>query len=145
MRKLILAALGVFAVASSASAQQPQYAPAPALSRAAVAATPVAPASGVTVIRGNGGCTNCGPTAGRSFTMSGAAGGNCQLGYGCQNGCGSVKSDLAFHFGSCKNFFSPCGPTCGSLLGPKCPVLGFNQPFGTGWQCPRIYDSYTNH
>ena len=72
-------------------------------------------------------------------------GGNCQLGYPCQNGCGSVKSDLAFHFGSCKNFLSPCGPNCGGLFGSKCPTMPFNAPFGTGWACPRQYDSYANH
>ena len=151
MRRLILAALGVLAVAGAASAQQPQspgprvqY---PTISPGAAVAIPVVPASGATVIKGDGGCTNCGTTAGRGFTMSavkGVTGGNCMLGYPCQNGCGSVKSDLAFHFGSCKNFFSPCGPTCGGL-GGHCPAMPFNAPFGIGWGCPRQYDSYANH
>ncbi len=136
MRKFLIAALGVLAVAGFASAQQPTYAPAP-----------VQPASGATVIRGTAGCSNCGPTttASRGFTMSlgKVTGGNCQLGAPCQNGCGSVKSDLAFHFGSCKSFFAPCGPTIGH--GPRCGTLPFAAPFGQGFPCPRPYDSYANH
>src|SRR4051794_29908796 len=115
MRRLLLAALGVFAVAGVASAQQPQVPQYPTSGVAAVAGSPVRPASGATVIQGSGGCTNCGPAKSGGFTMSNVTGGNCALGYGCQNGCGSVKSDLAFHFGTCKQFFSPCGPTCGGL------------------------------
>ncbi|MBN9122632.1 MAG: hypothetical protein J0I06_26380 [Planctomycetes bacterium] len=158
MRKMLLAALGVLAVAGAASAQQPVPSipvrmpsvpvTAPTVSPAAAAATPLVPASGATVIRGDGGCANCGSSTGRGFVMSGISnvtGGNCQLGYPCQNGCGSIKSDLAFHFGSCKNFFAPCGPTCSSLSGHKCPTLPFAAPWGQGWQCPRAYDSYTNH
>ena len=83
MRRLILAALGVFAVAGVASAQQPQYQPRvqyPAsYPPGAVAAMTVQPASGATVIRGNG-CTNCGPAAGSAargaFTMSNVTGGS---------------------------------------------------------------------
>ena len=136
MRRLILAAIGVLAVSGFASAQQPVF-----------PAAPVQPA-GATVIRGNG-CTNCGPTT-RGFTMSNLTGGNCQLGAPCQSGCGSVKSDLAFHFGSCKNFFSPCGPSfghggSGCLFSPKCGVLPFAAPWGQGFCCPRAYDSYANH
>jgi hypothetical protein len=151
MRHLFLAALGVFVVSGVASAQQPQYQPAPqyypATPTAAAAATPLQPASGATVIRGNGGCTDCGTTtAGRSgFTMSNVTGGSCKYGYPCQNGCGSVKSDLAFHFGTCKQFFAPCGPTCGGLWRNGCPTTGFAQPWGTGFGCPRAYDSYANH
>jgi hypothetical protein len=151
MRRLILAALGVLAIASAASAQQPlppapQPQPAqPAVpSPAAVAAPPAQPAPATTVIRGNSGCSSCGSK------IQSVTGGNCLYAYGCQNGCGSLKSDLAFTFGSCKDFFSPCGPTCGSmfgngLFGSKCPKLQFAQPYGTGWQCPRQYDTYTNH
>lgn len=134
MRHLILAAFAALAVAGAASAQQPQYRPAQyPVPPAAAAATPVPPAPGATVIRGDGGCTNCGAPAARGYTMSGAAGGNCQLGYPCQNGCGSLKSDLGFHFGSCKNFFAPCG------------VTPFAAPWGQGFGCPRAYDSYSNH
>jgi hypothetical protein len=151
MRRLFLAALGVLAVAGVASAQQPVYprpVQYPTASPGAVAATPVAPASGATVIQGSGGCTNCGPTSGKighNFTMQNVTGGNCLLGYRCQNGCGSVKSDLAFHFGTCSQFFSPCGPTCGGLWTKKCGVTPFAAPWGPGWSCPRYYDSYTNH
>ncbi|VTR95711.1 unnamed protein product [Gemmata massiliana] len=146
MRKLFLAALGVFALASAATAQQPQYQPAPrypATVPSAAAATPLQPVSGTTVIQGSGGCTNCG-TVGpvtRGFKMSSITGGNCQYGAPCQNGCGSVKSDLAFHFGSCKQFFSPCGPTWGH----GCGITPIAQPYGTGFGCPRAYDSYANH
>ena len=151
MRRLLLAVFGVLAVSGVASAQQPRYAPpipVPTIAPGAVAATPVVPASGATVIKGDG-CTNCGPTAKHGFKMSGGHGGGCQLGNSCQNGCGSVKSDLAFHFGSCKNFFSPCGPAYGhgGLFGHgnKCPALPFAEPWGQGWTCPRAYDSYHNH
>ena len=58
MRRLILATLGVFAVAGVASAQQPQYQPRTQYPASyppgAVAAMTVQPASGATVIRGNG-------------------------------------------------------------------------------------------
>jgi hypothetical protein len=147
MRRFLFAALGVLAVAGVASAQQPRYPAAPAQYQPTV--SPVITAGGTNVVRGDGGCTNCGPTTSghRGFTMGAVqsvTGGKCMLSYPCQNGCGSVKSDLAFHFGSCKNFFSNCGPTCGGLFG-HCPVQPFNAPFGTGWACPRQYDSYANH
>ena len=149
MRRLLLAALGVFAVAGVASAQQPQYpappVPYPTVSPAAVATTPVVPASGATVIKGDG-CTNCGPsgpTVRGTFRM--VTGGDCMLGYPCNNGAGSIKSDLGFHFGSSRTFFAPCGPTWGGAFGYKCPVQPFNVPWGQGWCCPRPYDSYSNH
>ena len=150
MRRLFLAAVAVLAVSGVASAQQPYPAQLrqPTVAPGAAAATPVVPASGATVIKGDGGCTDCGSTAKHGFKMSGGHGsGGCALGYGCQNGCGSVKSDLAFHFGSCRQFFSPCGPSFGhgGLFGSKCPTQSFAQPWGQGWTCPRAYDSYTNH
>jgi hypothetical protein len=157
MRRLFLAVLGVFAVAGVASAQQPVYTQPgsyPTIAPGAVAATPVVPSGGATVIQGSGGCTSCGPTT-RGYTMSKhSGGGDCMLGYGCQNGCGSLKSDAAFHFGSCKQFFSPCGPSCGNgghgsgcggLFGGKCGALPYAQPWGIGWQCPRQYDTNLNH
>ena len=142
MRYLILAALGALAISGAASAQQPQqYYPAPqypAAAPAASAATPLQPVSGTTVIRGGAGCNNCGtPAVGpatRGYTMSAITGGNCQLGAtSCNGGCGSLRSDLGFHFGSCKNFFAPCG------------VTPFAAPWGQGFGCPRAYDSYANH
>lgn len=132
MRHLFLAVLGVFAVSCAASAQQPQYRPAPQYP-AAAAATPVQPASGATIIPAGAGCAKCGPVLRGGFTMSSVTGGNCALGAPCQNGCGSVRSDLGFHFGSCKQFFAPCGPT------------PFAAPWGQGFGCPRTYDSYANH
>ncbi len=138
MRHLYLAVLGVLAVSGAASAQQPQYRPAPqypVVSPGAAATTPLQPASGTTGIRGTASGTNCAPVGPvcRGFTMSSITGGNCPYGYPCQNGCGSVKSDLGFHFGSCKQFFAPCGPT------------PFAAPWGQGFGCPRAYDSYANH
>lgn len=160
MRRLFLAAIGALAVAGAASAQQPvpqqpvypqsayqqpvapvQY---PSVSPGAVAATPVAPAAGTTVIQGSGGCANCPTGKSHTFTMQNVTGGNCYLGYRCQNGCGSVRSDFAFQFGTCSQFFNPCGPTVGGLW-HKCGVTPFAGPFGTGWQCPRQYDTYANH
>ena len=145
MRKFFLAALGVFAVAGVASAQQPAQYQQPVQYPAVAAPGAVQPASGLGVLRGNGG-TNCGPAAPRcTFTMSNVTGGKCLYGDGgCQNGCGSVKSDLAFHFGTCKQFFAPCGPTCGGLW-TKCPKQGFAAPWGTGYGCPPAYDTHANH
>ncbi len=154
MRRLFLAALGVLAFTGVAPAQQPRYPAPPAqyptISPAASAAAPLVPASGATVIKGDGGCTNCGPgghaggpSVRGAFRM--VTGGDCMLGYPCNNGAGSVKSDLAFQFGSTRNFFAPCGPTWGGVYGHKCPVQPFNVPWGPGWCCPRPYDSYANH
>ena len=131
MRNLFLAAVAALGLSSAAVAQYPAQ-PQP----------PVQPVSGANVIKGNGGCTNCGTPAvagpaTRGYTMAKLKGDGCGYGQACANGCGSVKSDIAFQFGSCKDFFSPCGP--------RCPKLPFAQPHGTGWACPRQYDSYANH
>ncbi len=153
MRKMFFAAIGALLVAGFASAQQP-----------VPVAQPAAPtAAAPTVIRSNAGCTNCGSSSSFKHKFFMATGGNCKYGSGCQNGCGSLKSNLAFTFGSCKNFFDPCGPTChlggghgrsgcsscnsgGGLFGrDRCPTLPLNQPYGTAWGCPRQYDSYANH
>ncbi|QJW98290.1 hypothetical protein [Frigoriglobus tundricola] len=153
MRRLFLAAFGVLFVAGVASAQQPQYQPQPAPAKSAVpgvmAAAPIQPTAGATVISGTGGCSNCAPRSATystrgAFTMSNVTGGNCMYGYPCQNGCGSLKSTLAFQFGTCSQFFSSCGPTCGGLW-KHCPTTQFSPPFGQGFQCPRAYDSYANH
>lgn len=154
MRHLFLTALGALAVSGAVSAQQPQLQQ-PGRLPAAAAATPLQPASGTTVISGGAGCTNCGTASGpaaRGFTMMGHAyhngyyGSNCPLGAPCQSGNGSLKSDLSFQFGSSKNFFAPCGPTCaGGLFRNHCPTGPMNQPWGTGFGCPRAYDSYANH
>jgi hypothetical protein len=153
MRQLFLAAFGVLALAGAASAQQPRYAMPPTqypVVAPGTATTPTITPTGAQVIRGDGGCTNCGPKA-SGYTMSskgygiaGYACDKCMYGYPCQNGCGSLKSDLAFHFGTCKSFFDPCGPTHCGLLGHKC-FGPFAQPWGQGWTCPRNYDTYMNH
>ncbi len=79
----------------------------------------------------------------------------------CANGCGSIKSDIGFIFGSCKNFFNPCGPKpCGSWAGGcgaggcgaggcghghgHCPTFPYGTPYGKPY-CSCIYDSYLNH
>lgn len=78
----------------------------------------------------------------------------------CANGCGSLKSDFGFVFGSCKNFFNPCGPKpCGSCAGGcgaggcgggcgglfhHCPTFPLGKPYGSPHNgC--CYDSYANH
>lgn len=151
MRKMMFAAIGVLAVAGVASAQQPQPVPLPPLptvSPAAAAAGSIIPAGGGGPAYRGDGCAsgNCGSKGG-GFVMSHAhaPANNCMLGYPCRNGTGGVRSDLAFQFGSSKNFFSPCGPQCGGLFGGKCPTQPFNTPWGQGWSCPRGYDSYLNH
>jgi hypothetical protein len=150
MRQLFLAALGVLAVAGVASAQQPQpYRPA-----APARLGPVRPASDVVVAPG--GVVNGTPAVRGAFVMSGGEG--CQTGQACNSGCGSLRSDLGFHFGSCKSFFSPCGPGLhgghghkhgcghGGLFGwGNCPTLPFAEPWGKGFCCPPIYDSYAHH
>src|SRR5262245_16706929 len=111
MRRLILAAFGVLAVAGAASAQQPiplgpahpvplpvgyqqptYAAPAPVVSAPPVVAQPVQPVSGANV--GTVATPAYGSNVRGAFWM--ATGGDCKYGSGCQNGCGSVKSDLAF-------------------------------------------------
>lgn len=131
---------------------------------AAAAGTPVPPSKGAVVVQGNGGCTNGGSTTStgtgvRGFVMS-ASGGyygtNCQTGLNCNNGCGSVRSDCAFMFGSCKTYFSPCGPLQGAS-GGSCGLFGgcglfgkcFGNPVGGRSPCnpfnPCHYDSYASH
>lgn len=166
--RLTAAAVAATALVGSASAQTPARGPVvftpqqvvaqpapgptaptvpavPSAPPAAAAGTPVAPAPGATVVTGNGGCTNCGNgTANRGFVMSatgGYVGTACRFGMPCNNGCGSLRSDLGVVFGSCKSFFSPCGP---GLHGRGC-----NHPVGGTGPCgpfnPCVYDSYLNH
>jgi hypothetical protein len=82
-----------------------------------------------------------------------------RLGSGC-NGCGSLRQDTAFVFGSCSNFFAPCGGMSAGCLGGKCGhglgggggcgIGGGNcgtPVYGTGGRPfnPCCYDSYGNH
>lgn len=152
MRNLFLAAIGALIVAGGASAQPsaavapPKPMPLPSISPAAAASAPIIQTGGGgPAFRGDG-CAS-GDCGKKGFVMqhAHAPANNCQLGYPCANGCGGVRSDLAFQFGSCKNFFSPCGPQASGLWGHKCPSQPFNTPWGQGWHCPRGYDSYSNH
>lgn len=145
----------------------------------AAAADPPAPAAPAApaVVAGSGGCAtgNCGGgfagpgaaagghrrTGHRGFVMShannAAFGGyftdSCPYGRGCNNGCGSLRSDAGFVFGSCRSFFAPCGPGlldcghgrgCGGGLFGKCPKDGPGVP-RSGPSDPCKYDSYLNH
>ena len=144
MRKFFVAALGVLAVAGAASAQQPQFQYVTPGAPGQVPAGALTPTAGTSPMTPPGVVTPPGYSSTPGYWNT-----NCQYGSGCQNGCGSLKSDAAFVFGSCRNFFNPCGPVCGShgggLFGHKCGSLGFASPYGIGWQCPRQYDSYANH
>lgn len=68
------------------------------------------------------------------------------------SGCGNIKSDLGFMFGSCRSFFDPCGPVpCnGGGHGTHrfgkggCPSAPYAAPYGTGYNTC-CYDSYLNH
>src|SRR5215218_7981775 len=91
--RLLLAAVGVFALAGSASAQYP--------STAAVAGTPTGPGPGAVIVNG----VSKHPAAGGYFTSNAAFGDPFR-----NNAAGSVFSDHAFAFGSTRSFFAPCGP-----------------------------------
>ncbi|HYH65414.1 MAG TPA: hypothetical protein VD866_12025 [Urbifossiella sp.] len=158
--RLAAAVLGAAALAGSASAQAPapafvpqqvvaQPAPGPTaptvaipgapatLPPAAAASVPVAPAPGTTVVNGG--------TSHRGFVMNatgGYLGTSCGLGQPCNNGCGSLRSDLGLVFGSCRSFFAPCGPKAFGHGGCNRPVLG-SGPCGPFNPC--VYDSYLNH
>jgi hypothetical protein len=174
----LIAAAGVFVLAGAAAAQQPGGAapitlpqvPVPTQPGAVVpqevppgsAGVPAAPGVGGVAVPGNGG------TASRGFVMSGNGGyfcTSCPSAQPCNNGCGSLRSDAGFVFGSCRSYFNPCGPGlagcgghghghghgggsgCGSgLFGhdrcPGTPVYGTGPRVGFN---PCIYDSYLNH
>lgn len=113
---------------------------------AASAAAPIAPPADAVVVPPSAGHHPIG-TAARGFVMEaggGYYGSNCLTGQTCNNGCGSLKSDCKFLFGSCRSFFSPCGPRLGGgawLDNCRTPV------YGTGWGPfnPCCYDTYLNH
>jgi len=156
---MFAALASVLAVAGLASAQSPSPNPLPLPpSPAQIAGTPVIGApvilTGATHVKGSGGCSSCGSAAT-------AAPLGCYGTPACNNGCGSVKSDCGFIFGSCKSFFSPCGPStsghghgngvgggCGGLGGGghhgRCALLPLGTPYGHGYN-PCVYDSVLNH
>lgn len=94
------------------------------------------PGGGQILFTGHTACNSC-------ASSHGAA--NILIGAGCANpiGCGSFASERTFHFGSCKQFFSP-GNDC-SLCGKRkpfeYPVFG---PGGLGDHTPCTYGSYLN-
>lgn len=134
------------AFAGSASAQSPAPAAQPAPGPTAI----TVPAAG---------CSTCGAanrghlaTVARGFVMQSTGqyfGSNCQRGRKCNNGAGSLVSDLGFVFGPSKSFFDPCGPRvlpdCGGFGKHgmcRTPILG-RGPAGPWSPCQ--YDVYQNH
>lgn len=134
-------------------------------------APPQLPPAGAPVVGGAPytypGCYNCAPnaTAGAQFNQTpqrvACGAGSAPVPYNeyctqCANGCGSIKSDLGFIFGSCKNFFNPCGPkpfgagsgcgngACGNGGCSHCGAFPLGKPYGKCYNgC--VYDSYLNH
>ena len=153
-RRLFAAVVGLVAAAGAASAQSPPPGYLAPVVPIQALPNPVAPAPGTTVMKGQGWCANCTTAVGVPGTPYVQNG---QYGPGCNNGCGSLKADCGFIFGSCKSFFDPCGPLpagghgggCGHCgghgrFGRNCPILAPNPPYGTGYNgC--CYDSYLNH
>ena len=149
-RRFFAAVVGLVAVAGAASAQSPppNYFP-------PVQAAPVTPASGTAVVQGQGGCSNCGSAANGYAVPYGSYGPR------DRNGCGSLKADCGFIFGSCKSFFDPCGPVpCdggggkhagkhgglfGGRLGGCCGIQPFGSPYNNGGWNHCTYDSFLNH
>ncbi len=119
------------------------------------ASTTVNPAPGAVALPGTIGCNTCGkggPSVPSPYLPQGTARGVglAPIPYNeycaqCANGCGSLKSDLGFMFGSCKSFFNPCGPIpCGGGCAGKCGSFPFGKPYGSGYNgC--TYDSYLQH
>ena len=136
-------------VASSVSAEAATGPTAPTVPTASPA--PIAPPAEGVIVPPSTGHHPIG-TAARGFVMEssgGYYGSNCLTGQACNNGCGSLQSDCKFMFGSCKSFFSPCGPRLGHgggfgawLDSCRTPIYGTGplKPFD-----PCCYDSYLNH
>ena len=56
---------------------------------------------------------------------------NCQTGAKCNNGAGSLVSDIGFAFGPTASFFAPCGPR--SRLPPgRCPARSRRRTLRSG-------------
>lgn len=139
--------------------QQMPYQPIQPIQAAPAAQSPVAIA-----MPGTPGCSTCGNNSAQAGTYPSPylpqrttiGAGLAPVPYNeycpqCANGCGSIKSDFGFIFGSCKSFFNPCGPipcnglggTGGGCLG-KCGSFPYGKPYGNGYNnC--VYDSYLNH
>ena len=121
--RMFAAVLGVVAVAGVAAAQSPPPQPLPPI--IPVAAPVFVPASNTGIAIPDVMPTSGGLNSGASIHTDGLHGvlnqppvAYGQYGAGCNNGCGSCKSDLGFMFGSCKSYFAPCGPVpCGGVSG----------------------------
>jgi hypothetical protein len=147
-RRILAVAIGALVCSASASAQQPLGSPIAAVPSTAPIAVSM-PNDAGTAYKHNGHLA----TATRGFVMQSTGNyycSNCQTGSACNNGAGSLSSDLGFAFGPTKSFFSPCGPRvlpdCGGKHGDchKCrtPIYG-RGPAGPWLHC--TYDSYLNH
>jgi hypothetical protein len=162
-RQMFAAAAGVLVVAGLAAAQSPPPNPLPPVHAYAPASGPgygpaVRPASAgynTPVVPPGSGLAGLPAQVHNAPPIYYA-----QYGPGGANGCGNIKSDLGFMFGSCKSFFDPCGPLpCNGGghghgkfgthrfgrggLG-DCPRHPYAAPYGTGYNgC--VYDSYLNH
>ena len=159
-RRLFAAVLGVAAIAGAASAQSPPPPPLPPIiavaapvaspaGSSAIAIPQVMPAGGGPAIRTEG----VGGLLHQPAMSFGHYGNGC--GNDCNNGCGSVKHDLGFMFGSCQSFFDKCGPQpcegTGRFRGKgghggraNCPDLPWGTPYGAGHNGCK-YDSWLNH
>lgn len=142
-RKLFATLTAVLVVAGVTSAQAPPPKPFPPVITVSAQTPPVtdsvAPVSGSYAAEG-------GAKAVARAPIPFAAYGPGQL-----NGCGGLKSDLGFIFGTCKSFFDPCGPIpCGangSRLGGRFSGKHMIHPFGSPYNvgCTGCsYDSFLN-
>jgi hypothetical protein len=155
-RQMFAAVVGVAAIAAVAAAQSPPPRPLPPIIPVAAPVTSAIPDAMPALgglapagLRADGATTAPPVTAPVSYGMPGP---------GCNNGCGSCKHDCGFMFGSCRNFFDPCGPKpcgdggrrgrcgggLGGICGGKCPTTPFGQPYGTPHSGCR-YDSWLNY
>lgn len=153
---MFAAVAGVLTVTGLASAQSPPPGPLPLpvpptpayrMALPATAQQQVRPASGTTYVQGSGGCANCnnGAASGGYYGhQPGVQYGT--YGPGRMNGCGNLKSDLGFMYGSCKSFFDPCGPLPLEFgrHKQKCPLHPYATPYGTPYNGCCV-DTYLNH
>jgi hypothetical protein len=162
-RKMFAAVVGVLAVTSFAAAQSPAPQQFPAIPIAAIPvampSTPTIPPATVSPVSGGFNGVDVRGMSTRdaaSAILHPPAIPTGTYGVGCSNGCGSIKSDLGFMFGSCKSYFEPCGPEpcscgrlggkfgglCGGLCGGRCGTHPMGQPYPTPGPCQ--YWSYVD-
>lgn len=147
-RQLFAAVVGVLSLGGIASAQNPIPAPIPAVMPAPVPAKaaiggPITPVAGQIYMRGSGGCSSCNTP--QAVNQPGNFG---SYGPRDRNGCGSACADASAIFGSCKNFFDPCGGVGGrnrgGCHGGRCPLQPLGAPYA-GKHNSCFYDSYLLH